>query len=142
AAPAADEAANGATDVISVAGTIGDGVTSVDVNGVAATINGTSFTATGVRLAGGLNILVARAHNAAGRVAAASRRITYLKDAPALAITSPAASLTTGAPLIDVTGAWSNVDPSTIAITGTTVQTTTLADTLGTFVARDVPLSS
>ncbi|HEV8659273.1 MAG TPA: Ig-like domain-containing protein, partial [Thermoanaerobaculia bacterium] len=130
------------TDVISVAGTVGDGVTSVDVNGAAATISGTSFSATGVRLAGGLNIVVAHARNAAGRATAASRRITYLKDAPALAITSPATSLSTGASRIDVTGAWSNLDPSTIAIAGATVQTTSLSDTDGTFVARDVSLTA
>ncbi|MGZ8830622.1 MAG: Ig-like domain-containing domain, partial [Thermoanaerobaculia bacterium] len=129
-----------ATDVVTVTGSAGAGVTSVDVNGIAAAMSGTSFTATGVRLAGGLNVIVARAHNGAGRLAAASRRVTFLKDLPAIAITSPATAITTGVAHIDISGAWSNVDPSTIAIAGAAVQATTLSDTFGTFIARDVAL--
>jgi RHS repeat-associated protein len=128
-------------DVIDVTGTISADVTAVEVNGVAATINGSAFTAAGVRLAGGLNVIVARARNGGGRIAAASRRLTHLKDAPSLTITSPAAALTTGAATIEVAGLWSHLDPATIAVAGASVETTRWNDTSGTFVARAVGLA-
>ena len=136
------EGASIGSDAITVTGTAGAGVTAIDVNGVAATISGDSFSAAGVRLAGGLNVIVARGHNAAGRIAAVSRRVVYLKDAPSLTITSPGVALTTGTPSIDVTGGWSNLDPATIAIAGAAVQTTSFDDRSGTFSARSVALTA
>ncbi|HVS32819.1 MAG TPA: Ig-like domain-containing protein [Thermoanaerobaculia bacterium] len=134
---------------IGVTGTVGAGVVSADVNGVAATINGAdssvprSFSVAGVRLADGLNVLVARGRNAAGRAATASRRGLYIKDAPAVSITSPAANTTTGSPGISISGTWSDLDPATLALgSGAPVQFTRSSDTAGTFVADGVPLNN
>ncbi len=138
---APEEGSAVATDTITVSGTVSAGVTTVDVNGAPATVTGNSFTAAGVRLAGGLNVIAARGHNAAGRIAAVSRRVLYLKEDPSLTITSPAVGVTTGASSIDISGGWNHVDPATITISGATVQTTTFSDTSGTFVARNVPLT-
>jgi RHS repeat-associated protein len=136
------EGAFAGTELISVNGTVGAGVVSVDVNGTSATLTDSAFTATNVRLASGLNVIVARARNAAGRTISASRRVVYLKDVPSITITSPAAAVTTGAAHIDVSGLWLNIDPSTIAIAGAAVQTTPFSDTSGTFIARDVALTA
>ena len=101
------------TETIAVNGTIGAGVVAVEVNGAAATITGTAFTVP-VRLASGVNVITARARNAAGRTATASRRVTYIKDAPALSISSPTAGVVTGSSSIEISGTWSNLDPTTV----------------------------
>lgn len=129
---------------IIVAGTLGNGAVSVDLNGKPATINGSLWTATDVRLADGLNMLVARAKNAAGRTATASRRVTYIEDPPAIAISAPIQGFVTGQPSTDVSGTYSNVDPASLAIAGLAgaIQATPWSDTTGKFVAHSVPLTS
>ncbi|HEX8171499.1 MAG TPA: Ig-like domain-containing protein [Thermoanaerobaculia bacterium] len=128
---------------IVVTGTLGNGAVSVDLNGKPATINGSNWTATGVRLSDGINVLVARAKNAAGRISTASRRVTFIEDAPAISITSPIAGFVTGQPKTDVSGSYSNVDPGSLAIAGLAgaVEATPWSDTTGKFVAHDVPLT-
>ncbi|HEX2836340.1 MAG TPA: Ig-like domain-containing protein [Thermoanaerobaculia bacterium] len=136
-----------AQETIAVSGTIGAGVVSADVNGTPATINGSTFTANGVHLSDGLNIVVAHGRDAAGRTATASRRGTYEKDLPSLSISSPGANTTTGVNRITVGGTYSNLDPGTITVTnlsgGQTVGATTerFSDTTGSFSAVDVPLA-
>src|SRR5258708_7779229 len=78
-----------AQETIPVSGRVGAGVVSADVNGVAAPISGSTFSAASVRLAPGLNVLVAHGKNAAGRTANASRRGENIKDGPSLSINSP-----------------------------------------------------
>ncbi len=141
-----------ADETITVTGNVGPGVTTADVNGAAAVITGSDasvarpFTVAGVRLAGGLNILAARGRNAAGRVATASRRVTALRNEPAIAISSPFSGAITGAPKIELAGTFADLDPATIVVTNVTsgatasVQTTKLSDTTGTYVAAEVSL--
>jgi RHS repeat-associated protein len=135
-------------ETIAVSGTVGPGVTSADVNGVAATITGTTFTVPTVRLADGLNIIVAHGRNAAGRTATASRRGVYEKDAPSIAISTPTANATTGVNRITVSGTYTNIDPASIVVTNLSGNQTRPAnaerfsDTTGAFAAIDVPLSS
>ena len=143
-----------AQESIAVSGTVGAGVVSADVNGVAAAITGTDssvprpFTVPAVRLASGLNILVAHGRNAAGRVATASRRGVFLKDAPAINISAPTASSLTGIPAITVSGTYSGLDPTTLTVTNlstsqsSAVQFVRAGDTTGRFTAAGVPLVS
>jgi RHS repeat-associated protein len=132
-----------ATESIAVTGTVGAGVVSADVNGVAATMTGSNFSVPAVRLAGGLNILVAHGRNAGGRVATASRRGLYIKDAPSISISSPAANTTTGLTSITVSGTYANLDPTTIVMSpAAPVQFVRFSDTTGSFVAAGVPLNS
>ncbi|MDQ3280699.1 MAG: Ig-like domain-containing protein, partial [Acidobacteriota bacterium] len=128
---------------ITVTGTLGDGAVSVDLNGAPATITGSTWTATGVRLQDGINILSAHAKNAAGRTATASRRVTYLEDLPTVTITSPVSGFVTGASRVRVTGTWTNVVPSSLAVEGVaaSVSATSSTDTTGTFVAENVPIA-
>ncbi|HXT19210.1 MAG TPA: Ig-like domain-containing protein, partial [Thermoanaerobaculia bacterium] len=76
-----------ATDTVTVAGTVSSGA--VTVNGLAATVTGTSFQRAAVPLAEGPNPLLARAVDAAGR--AAEDRVVVDRDtqAPRLSITRP-----------------------------------------------------
>ena len=135
-------------ETITVSGTVGPGVTSADVNGVAATISGTTFTVPAVRLADGLNIIVAHGRNGAGRTATASRRGVYEKDAPSISISTPTANTATGVNRITVSGTYTNLDPASIVVTNLTGNQTKAADaarfsdTTGVFTAVDVPLSS
>jgi RHS repeat-associated protein len=141
-----------ASDTITVTGTAGPGVTTADVNGQQAIISGTdagvtrNYTVTRLHMASGLNVLVARGRDGAGRVATASRRGSYLKTLPAISIGTPAAGTITGASTINVAGTYSWVDPATIAVANTTAGgapvdaiTRIWSDTTGAYHA-DVPL--
>ncbi len=135
-------------ETIAVTGTIGNGVVSADVNGVPATISGSTYTVPSVRLAEGLNILVAHGRNGAGRVATASRRVVHQGDAPAVSISTPINNTVTGSPKIDVGGTWSNLVPDTLTVTNVTAGNQTInatfvrfSDTTGSFTAADVPLA-
>jgi RHS repeat-associated protein len=129
---------------IDVTGTLGNGAVSVELNGKAVTINGSNWTATGVRLTDGINVLVARAKNNGGRSAIASRRITYIADPPAISISSPIPGFVSGLATTDISGTFSNVDPTSLAVTGfaAAVEPTPWSDTTGKFKARNVPLQS
>jgi RHS repeat-associated protein len=137
-----DENFASAQETIAVSGTIADGVVSADVNGVAATITGSTFTVPSVRLAPGLNVVVAHGRNAAGRTATASRRGVYYKDAPSISISAPSANTSTGTAKVTVSGTYSNLDPATIAIGTTPAQFVRASDTTGRFTVVDVPLTS
>lgn len=129
-----------ATSTVAVTGTVGAGVTSVDVNGKPATLNGSTFSAT-VNLISGLNVLVARAKNAAGAVGLASRRVVWGGEG-ALSISSPAAGSSTGASSIDISGTFTNVDAATLHVTPTApIETHATSDTTGTFVVHGVPMA-
>ncbi|HYO75171.1 MAG TPA: hypothetical protein VE010_01810, partial [Thermoanaerobaculia bacterium] len=129
---------------IVVTGTLGNGAVSVELNGKSATISGSTWTANDVRLQDGTNVLVARAKSAGGRTATASRRVLSLQDAPSIAISSPVTGFVSGSSRVDLTGTWSNVEPSSIAIENLAgvVEPTPWSDTTGRFIARDVPLQS
>src|SRR5204863_3134100 len=137
-----DENFAAAQETIAVSGTIGNGVVGADVNGVAATITGSTFTVPAVRLAPGLNIVVAHGRNAAGRTATASRRGVYYKEAPSISISTPSANTTTGTAKVTVSGTYTNLDPATIAVGTTSAQFVRASDTTGSFTVVDVPLTS
>lgn len=132
-----------ASEIITVNGTVTD-ASQVVVNGSAATVTGNTFTASNVRLASGVNVIVARAHNAAGRTSTDSVRVTWLKNLPTITITSPAAAFTARTDTIDISGVWTNLDPASLTVTngGTAAQsqTSVTSDTTGTFKAASVPL--
>jgi RHS repeat-associated protein len=135
-----------ATEVNTVRGTIAGEVSQVTVNGSAATITGNTFSAPNVRLSSGVNVVVARARNAAGRTATDSVHVTWLKNSPAITITSPTTALTVRTPTLDVSGVWTNLDPASVTVTrggnAAGVQTVVTSDTTGTFVAASVPLAT
>ncbi len=130
------------TPSVAVSGTIGAGVTAVDVNGAHATITDSTYSAPAIPLSGPLTMLVAHATNAAGRIATASRRVVYLKDQPSLTINWPTDGFVTGATTTDVSGTYSNVDPASIlaSVSGGTVETHVWSDTSGSFVIHNLPL--
>jgi len=134
-----------ADETITVTGTVSN-ATQVLINGAAATVTGNTFTASNVRLTSGVNVIVARASNAAGRTSTDSTRITWLKNQPAITITSPAAAFTARTATIDVSGVWTNLDPASLTVTnGSTaaqVQTTITSDTTGTFKAASISLTA
>jgi len=141
-----------ASETIAVTGTVGAGVITADVNGTSAAIAGSDssvarpFTAANVRLADGLNVVVAHGKNGAGRVATASRRVFLLKNAPSITISSPISGISTGAANIYVCGTWTNLDPATIVITNLASAAATptpgvaTSDTTGTFKALNIAL--
>ncbi|HEU4455393.1 MAG TPA: Ig-like domain-containing protein, partial [Longimicrobium sp.] len=76
---------------VDVAGSASDPrLTSVTVNGIAATRTGTTWIARQVPLAEGSNVLTARAEDQAGNAAEATRPVVRDSQAPAIAITDPA----------------------------------------------------
>jgi RHS repeat-associated protein len=128
---------------IEVRGTVSADVTEVFINGGRVpAVNGTFFLPK-MTLAPGLNIIAATATNAGGRTASDSVRGLYLSEAPSLAITSPLSDFQTGAPAIDVSGSWTDLDPSTLAISvpGATLETVKFSDTEGSYRFRNVPLT-
>jgi RHS repeat-associated protein len=127
------------TETITVTGTASNAV-AVEVNGAPATFTNGNWSAASVRLSAGLNVIVARARNAAGRTTAVSRRVLYLKDAPSVTISSPSSTLITGTNRIDVSGGWSNIDPATLTVNGNAATVRTLSDTTGTYAAPEVAL--
>jgi RHS repeat-associated protein len=130
------------TDTITVGGTV-QNASSVDVNGAAATVTGSTYSVANVRLAAGLNILVAHAKNAAGAVAIASRRVVYLKNPPTISIAWPIDGLSTGATSIDISGTYTNLDPASLhSSPAGTVDAHAWSDTTGYFVIHGVPLAT
>ncbi len=135
-------------ELLVVTGTLGlavdNAAVSVAVNGKPATITGTTWTATDVRLQDGINVLVARAKNIAGKTAVASRRGTYFAKAPSITITAPVPGFITGSPTVDVTGTWINVDPTSLVVEGLAgaVSAEAWSDTTGRFSAAAQPLQA
>ncbi len=131
------------TGMVSVSGTAGPGVVALTVNGVRKALDTNidtlrNFTVEGVRLAAGLNIVAARAETSSLRTATATRRVVYAADPATISITSPVGTVITGATTIDVSGTWSNLDPSSLI---PAVSTIALGDTAGSFILPSVPLN-
>ncbi|HUJ15914.1 MAG TPA: Ig-like domain-containing protein, partial [Thermoanaerobaculia bacterium] len=129
------------TDTVTVSGTVGSDVVSGDVNGIPFTPANGTYSVPNVALANGANIITAHARNDAGRAGIAT---TYVirPAAPQIVITSPLPSARTGTTAIDVSGVYSNVDPSTIAAGTSALSVHAISDTTGTFISSGVPLSS
>ncbi len=88
---------------VQVSGTVGADVISVQVNGVAAPLAGTSFTAT-VPLREGINMLVALATKANGKTGTASVDVTRDIVAPVVRIDSPRDGFVSVTNVVSVTG--------------------------------------
>ncbi len=130
--------------------TAGPGVTSGDINGIAFTVTGDTsishtLTINDVPIANGLNVIMARVRNTAGRSGFASVHVRRYGGSPQISITSPLPATQTGATSISVSGGFANVDPATLAVTagGVSYLVTprNLSDTTGTF-AASVPLAA
>jgi large repetitive protein len=126
---------------VTVTGTVGAGVVSGDVNGIAFTPSGGTFSVPGVALVTGLNVITARGTNAASRVGIATVHVIVANGAPSITITSPLPATTTSAATTDVSGTWKNIDPTTLRVAGVAPTFTKTTDTTGTFVAPAVPLT-
>ena len=96
-----------------------DHLTTVTVNGIAATLTGPSFLATQVPLAEGANVLTATATDAAANSAEASVAVVLDTQPPTIAITDPAAGTTTAAATVTVTGTVADPHLDRVAVNGT-----------------------
>lgn len=123
------------SSAVTVTGTVSSDVVSGDVNGIAFTPAGGTFSVPNVSLATGLNIITARARNAADRIGVATVRVVVANGTPTISITSPLPATQTGAATVDVSGVYTNVAPSTITVAGLAATTKPFSDTTGTFLA-------
>jgi hypothetical protein len=89
---------------ITVTGTVSGSVTAIDVNGVAASLSGGSFTATGVPLAQGRTVVTATAHTPGGQIVA--DHVNLYRDAipPRVEVYSPEAGATVTASPVTISG--------------------------------------
>jgi hypothetical protein len=123
---------------LDVSGTVGTGVTDVQINGVAAPVNGTSFAAT-VPLRDGVNMIVAVATKANGKTGTDSIDVTRDTIAPIVRIDSPSANFISANNSIPVTGLVNDVVNgglnATVIVNGTPA---VVSD--GTFMVTSIPL--
>ena len=101
------------TDPISVAGTVDKEVATVEVNGVAATVNGQTWFAV-VPLNEGNNTLTAVAEDAVGNIGTASIQVTRDTTAPQVTIDSPGDGFTTNSASITVAGMINDIVVGTV----------------------------
>ncbi len=127
---------------VNVIGAVDDPTATVTVNGVAAGSGG-SFTATGVSLREGPNVITATATSAAGAVGTASVTVSLDTTPPRVTIDSPGNGFVTAESAITVTGMINdlvvgtvNPEQATVAVNGTPALVSNRS-----FVAADVPLA-
>lgn len=111
---------------VTVSGTVSDSVSpvaSVKVNGVAATITGSTWTAT-VPLSEGANTLTAVAENQVGLSTTATRAVTRDSTAPVLTVTAPENNLVTAAEAVIVSGTVIDAGAVTVTVNGQTAALT------------------
>jgi PKD repeat protein len=130
------------TNSITVKGTIDDPSAVVSVNGVQATINGTTFTATGVVLQEGKNSVTATALNSGGAATTASVNVILDTTPPTVRIDSPSDQAVLTTPQIYVTGLVNDVVSGTVNAGQVTVFINGVLATVGnrSFMAEDVLL--
>ncbi|WP_291983732.1 Ig-like domain-containing protein [Luteitalea sp.] len=109
-----------------VTGTIAGGTppNTVTVNGVNATVTGTSYTATLSSLAAGALTLTATVRDAQNRTGTATRNVTVDNTAPTLTLTSPANNSVTGTASATVAGTVTDASAVTVTVNGTNVPVT------------------
>jgi hypothetical protein len=124
------------------AGTGPSAVTAVSVNGVAATLTGATFTATGVPLIEGGNTLTATATDAQGHVGIASINVVRDLTPPHVAIYTPAAGARLAASSVAVTGLVNDIVAGTVNAANATVTVNGIPATVAnrSFVVPSVPL--
>ncbi len=127
-----------ATPTITVQGEVSDpNLAEVQVNGVVATVSGTTFTADGVALAEGENFVVAQAVDTLGHQAESPSVVVTLDTLPPeIALDTAALPALTGETSVTVTGTVSDPHLDAVTVNGVTA---TVAG--GTFAAQNVPLA-
>jgi Glucodextranase, domain B/Bacterial Ig-like domain len=128
---------------VDVSGTVSDPQARVTVNGVSATVSGTVFTAPGVPLIEGGNILTATATDAHGHVATGSINVVRDLTPPHLAVQYPPDGSVVFDPTVTVTGLVNDIVAGTVNAAQATVTVNGLPATVAnrSFVATGVPLS-
>jgi hypothetical protein len=99
---------------ITVSGTVGDPTATVSVGGVVATVSNGTFTAQGVVLREGKNLLTASATSPAGGIGSDTVAVFLDTIPPTVHIDSPAAAAVVTTPQIDVTGNVNDVVSGTV----------------------------
>ncbi|MEO8584733.1 MAG: Ig-like domain-containing protein, partial [Acidobacteriota bacterium] len=128
---------------VAVTGSASTSVTSVTVNGRAATLTGTTWALPDLVLPSDVSAeIVAIAADAAGRTASATRQVTVRSSGPQILILEPADGARTNRKKIDVAGAVVGGPSATANGNVTVAGQTLLLDALGTFRAKDVALQS
>lgn len=130
------------TDPISVSGTVNREVATVEVNGIAATVNGQTWFAA-VPLNEGNNTLTAVAEDAVGNIGTASIQVTRDTTAPQVTIDSPgdgfitnSASITVAGMINDIVVGTANGDQAQVTVNGIPAQVANRS-----FLVAAVPLS-
>jgi hypothetical protein len=99
---------------VTVTGTVSDPTSTVTVGGVIATMNGAAFTAPGVVLQEGNNLLTASATSPSGGIGSDSISIVLDTTAPTVHIDSPISGAVVTSPQIDVTGGVNDMVTGTV----------------------------
>ncbi|MFN7960818.1 MAG: Ig-like domain-containing protein [Thermoanaerobaculia bacterium] len=128
---------------VEVRGSTSTPATSVRVNGVEASLAGTQFTAVGVPLIEGGNLLTATASDAAGRVGTAT--VTVVRDltAPHVTIDQPEAGAVLSTPTVTVVGLVNDIVDGTVNASEATVTVNGVPAVVAnrSYLASGVPLA-
>jgi hypothetical protein len=138
--PGLDEYTSAA--LIDVSGGVTDASpASVTVNGVAASVSGSSFTATNVPIGSGPDVdLVVLATDAAGNTARVSRVVHVDRDAPLIHVDQPTAGAFVGSAAVAVSGTVSDASAVVVRVNGVTATVANGAFT-ATVPAADGPVT-
>lgn len=130
------------TNAVTVSGTVDDPGAIVTVNGVQATNSGGIFTAQGVTLREGTNLITATAINAGGGVGTASVSVVLDTTPPTVTIDSPSDRAVVTTPQIMVTGLVNDVVTGTVNAAQVSVTVNGVQATVGnrSFMASNVLL--
>lgn len=133
---------NASGNPVTVKGTVDKNSDTVTVNGVAASVSGGVFTATGVQLREGANVLTATATDTFGNVGSASETVTLNTTPPQLGILSPSDGAVVMTSTITVAGNVNEQVPGTINAKQVTIMVNGIAAAVSnrTFSAPNVPL--
>lgn len=129
--------------VITVSGSIDDPTALVTVNGIAASINGATFSASNVQLTEGVNTITATAVDPAGNQSTATLNVTLDTSLPVVTITAPLDGSFTNVPTVTVSGQVSEA-PDTVTINGRPATSTPLSTgplTGQNFTLENLPLA-
>ncbi len=115
------------TTTTTVSGTLSAPNFAVIVNNIAAQVSGTSFTASGVSLREGVNLISAMASDGAGGVGTGTVSVIMDATAPTISITSPADGTTVTTSTIAVAGLVNDIVTGTVGSNDVTVTVNGLA---------------
>jgi len=110
-----------ATNTVTVAGTASEPNLTVTVNGIPATVSGTSFTASGVSLREGVNLITATASDNNGGIGSGVVSVILDVTPPAVSITSPLSGATVTTSSIAVAGLVNDIVTGTVGSNDVTV---------------------